>query len=191
MDQPGRPARATRGRWVRSPNAPRTRSTASPSARKPTSPARAAFSTRPSGSRTITRATTGFCSSSFSIRTSRSTSSRSTSICTATPGTARSTTGRTMASSRTTPKAIEHIRKCYAALLTMTDHWLGKLWDKLDEHGLWDDTMVVLTTDHGTMLGEHRLLDEEHDAGLQRDRADSPDRAPAGLGSGGHPRLAP
>jgi len=53
------------------------------------------------------------------------------------------------------PKAVEHIRKCYAALITMTDHWLGKLWDKLDEHGLWDDTVVVLTTDHGTMLGEH------------------------------------
>lgn len=54
------------------------------------------------------------------------------------------------------PEAIEHIRKCYAALLTMTDHWLGKLWDKLDETDGWRDTMVVLTTDHGTMLGEHQ-----------------------------------
>ncbi len=54
------------------------------------------------------------------------------------------------------PEAIEHIRKCYAALVTMTDHWLGKLWDKLDEQDLWKDTLVVLTTDHGTMLGEHQ-----------------------------------
>ncbi|HUX87008.1 MAG TPA: sulfatase-like hydrolase/transferase [Chloroflexota bacterium] len=54
------------------------------------------------------------------------------------------------------PEAIEHIRKCYAALVTMTDHWLGKLWDKLDRLDLWKDTMVVLTTDHGTMLGEHQ-----------------------------------
>jgi arylsulfatase A-like enzyme len=54
------------------------------------------------------------------------------------------------------PEAIEHIRKCYAALLTMTDHWLGRLWDAMDELGRWEDTMVVLTTDHGTMLGEHQ-----------------------------------
>ncbi len=54
------------------------------------------------------------------------------------------------------PEAIEHIRKCYAALLTMTDHWLGKLWDQLDALDLWRDTAVVLTTDHGTMLGEHQ-----------------------------------
>jgi arylsulfatase A-like enzyme len=54
------------------------------------------------------------------------------------------------------PAAIEHIRKCYAALITMTDHWLGRLWDKLDQQDGWRDTMVVLTTDHGTMLGEHQ-----------------------------------
>lgn len=53
------------------------------------------------------------------------------------------------------PAAVEHIRACYAALLTMTDHWLGKLWDKLDALDAWRDTMVVLTTDHGSMLGEH------------------------------------
>lgn len=53
------------------------------------------------------------------------------------------------------PAAIEHIKKCYAALLTMTDHWVGRLLDALDRHGLWSDTLVVLTTDHGTMLGEH------------------------------------
>ena len=53
------------------------------------------------------------------------------------------------------PAAIEHIRKCYAGLLTMTDFWVGKILDKLDEYGLWDDTLLVFTTDHGTMLAEH------------------------------------
>jgi len=52
------------------------------------------------------------------------------------------------------PAAVEHIRKCYAALVTMTDHWCGRLFQKLEELNLWDDTLVVLTTDHGTMLGE-------------------------------------
>jgi hypothetical protein len=52
------------------------------------------------------------------------------------------------------PEAVEHIRKCYAALLTMTDHWCGRLFQKLEELGLWDDTLIIFTTDHGTMLGE-------------------------------------
>ena len=54
------------------------------------------------------------------------------------------------------PEAVEHIRKCYAALLTMTDHWCGRLFQKLEELQLWDDTLIVFTTDHGTMLGERQ-----------------------------------
>lgn len=53
------------------------------------------------------------------------------------------------------PEAVEHIRKCYAATLTMADHWLGKFLDKMDERGLWDDTVLIVTTDHGHLLGEH------------------------------------
>ncbi|WP_214626939.1 sulfatase [Paenibacillus agaridevorans] len=51
--------------------------------------------------------------------------------------------------------AIAHIRKSYAGTLTMADAWLGKLLDKMDEHDLWRDTAVILTTDHGHLLGEH------------------------------------
>lgn len=53
------------------------------------------------------------------------------------------------------PQAIAHIRKRYAGTLSMADAWLGKLLDKLDEHHLWDDTAIILTTDHGHLLGEH------------------------------------
>jgi hypothetical protein len=53
------------------------------------------------------------------------------------------------------PEAVEHIRKCYAGLLTMTDRQIGKVLDKLDELGLWGSTLIVFTTDHGTMLAEH------------------------------------
>lgn len=53
------------------------------------------------------------------------------------------------------PEAIEHIKKCYAGLLTMTDHWVGKIFDALDRQDRWKDTLVILTTDHGTMLAEH------------------------------------
>lgn len=50
---------------------------------------------------------------------------------------------------------IRHIRACYAASLTRADVWLGKLLDKMDELDMWKDTAVILTTDHGHLLGEH------------------------------------
>jgi arylsulfatase A-like enzyme len=53
------------------------------------------------------------------------------------------------------PAAVDHVRKCYAGLVTMTDHWVGKLLDHLDREERWEDSLVILTTDHGTMLAEH------------------------------------
>lgn len=53
------------------------------------------------------------------------------------------------------PEAITHLRRRYAATLTMADRWLGKLLDVLDELQAWEDTLVILTTDHGHLLGEH------------------------------------
>jgi arylsulfatase A-like enzyme len=52
-------------------------------------------------------------------------------------------------------EAIEYLSKRYAATLTMTDKWLGKLFDQLKENGDYDDTMIILTADHGHLLGEH------------------------------------
>jgi len=53
------------------------------------------------------------------------------------------------------PEAVEHIRKCYAGTLMMADAWLGKFLDTMDELDAWKDTTVILTTDHGHLLGEH------------------------------------
>ena len=47
-----------------------------------------------------------------------------------------------------------HIRYEYAALLSMCDHSLGKLLDLMDELDMWKDTMLIVNTDHGFMLGE-------------------------------------
>ena len=52
-------------------------------------------------------------------------------------------------------EAVAHIRRRYAAVLAMADHWLGRLLDRMDELDLWKDTQVILTTDHGHLLGEH------------------------------------
>ncbi|MCK5803425.1 MAG: sulfatase [Lentisphaeria bacterium] len=53
------------------------------------------------------------------------------------------------------PETVAHIRKSYAGALTMADVWLGKFLAKMDEYDMWEDTVVVLTTDHGHLLGEH------------------------------------
>ncbi|WP_372630642.1 sulfatase [Cohnella sp.] len=55
------------------------------------------------------------------------------------------------------PEAALHLQRRYAAKVTMIDRWLGELLDKMDELGMWDDTLVVLTTDHGFLLGEHGM----------------------------------
>jgi hypothetical protein len=54
-----------------------------------------------------------------------------------------------------TPEQVQHIRYEYAALLSQCDAYLGDLLDMMDEKNLWDDTMLIVFTDHGFMLGEH------------------------------------
>jgi arylsulfatase A-like enzyme len=49
-----------------------------------------------------------------------------------------------------------HIRANYGAKLSMIDHWFGRLLAELDRHGLWDDTAVIVCTDHGHYLGDER-----------------------------------
>ncbi|TVY12013.1 sulfatase [Paenibacillus cremeus] len=54
-----------------------------------------------------------------------------------------------------TREEVEHIRYEYAALVSMCDAYLGKLLDEMDEYGLWEDTLLIVGTDHGFLLGEH------------------------------------
>ena len=50
---------------------------------------------------------------------------------------------------------IEHVRYEYAALLSKCDRYLGKVLDMMDKYNLWEDTMLIVNTDHGFLLGEH------------------------------------
>lgn len=54
-----------------------------------------------------------------------------------------------------TPEEIEELRANYAALVLMCDAHLGRLLEYFDDKNMWDDTAIVLTTDHGFMLSEH------------------------------------
>ena len=54
-----------------------------------------------------------------------------------------------------TPEEVQHCRLEYAALVSMCDTYLGKVLDLMDELDLWRDTMLIVNTDHGFLLGEH------------------------------------
>jgi arylsulfatase A-like enzyme len=43
----------------------------------------------------------------------------------------------------------------YRELLRQCDASLGRVLDAFDEFGLWDDTLLIVCTDHGLLLGEH------------------------------------
>jgi iduronate 2-sulfatase len=45
--------------------------------------------------------------------------------------------------------------QAYHACVSFVDAQLGMLFDSLREHDLWDDTIVIFTSDHGYHLGEH------------------------------------
>ncbi len=46
----------------------------------------------------------------------------------------------------------------YWGLVSLVDTSVGKIMAKLSKSGLEDDTIVVFTSDHGDMMGSHRLL---------------------------------
>ncbi|MFV0422056.1 sulfatase [Oleidesulfovibrio sp.] len=62
-----------------------------------------------------------------------------------------------------TEEECKHIRALYAEKVTLVDKWMGKLFDSLKEQGLWDETMIVITSDHGQPMGEG-----EHGHGIMR-----------------------
>jgi len=55
-----------------------------------------------------------------------------------------------------------YLSQQYAGSLTMVDHHLGKLLDVMDRRNLWDDTVVIFTTDHGHELGERGVYGKSY-----------------------------
>ncbi|MBN1812446.1 MAG: sulfatase [Anaerolineae bacterium] len=56
---------------------------------------------------------------------------------------------------RETFEQVEHVRYEYAALVSMCDHYLGRVLDMMDALDMWEDTLLIVNTDHGFLLGEH------------------------------------
>ncbi len=57
----------------------------------------------------------------------------------------------------------EYLR-CYAAQITMVDAAIGRILAALDELKLAGRTLVIFTSDHGNMLGQHGMMDKTHGA---------------------------
>jgi arylsulfatase A-like enzyme len=53
----------------------------------------------------------------------------------------------------------EMLRELYEAEIAMTDSLLGELIDELRRAGVLDETLVVVTSDHGENLGDHGMID--------------------------------
>ena len=49
----------------------------------------------------------------------------------------------------------DSIRTRYANEVAYVDRWIGELIDDLKARGLYDDALIVFTSDHGESLGEH------------------------------------
>lgn len=53
------------------------------------------------------------------------------------------------------PAENEELRANYYATVAHCDALLGRLLDEFDRHDMWKDTVLIVTTDHGFLLGEH------------------------------------
>jgi arylsulfatase A-like enzyme len=57
-----------------------------------------------------------------------------------------------------TDRELDFVRSQFAGKVTLVDRWLGRVFDALDAEELWDETVVIVTSDHGHFLGEHGLI---------------------------------
>lgn len=52
-------------------------------------------------------------------------------------------------------KTVEAMRNKYFSLVSFCDQQVGRVLDKMDQYHMWEDTMLIINTDHGFLLSEH------------------------------------
>lgn len=66
---------------------------------------------------------------------------------------------RACAGALTVPEpAIERMRHLYSRAVRSMDDWLGRILETLDSRGILDDTLVIVTSDHGENFGENGYM---------------------------------
>ena len=53
---------------------------------------------------------------------------------------------------------LRHSHALYCGEVSMVDRWFGRILDTMDRLDLWDDTALILTSDHGFYFGEHGII---------------------------------
>ncbi len=81
-------------------------------------------------------------------------------------------------------KNAEHVQRSYWNAVAAADFWLGELIDRLKASGEWDNTVLVVTGDHGEELFDDGFLGHGHRIGTAQNETflviNRPDAAPAG-----------
>ncbi len=54
-----------------------------------------------------------------------------------------------------TKAELRNMRARYCAEAQLVDRWVGRVLEKIDDLDLWDNSIVIFTSDHGMAFGEH------------------------------------
>jgi len=84
-----------------------------------------------------------------------------------------------------TPDELKHTLALYAGEVSFVDKWVGVLLDRVRELGLWDNSLIMFTSDHGEPFGEHGIVRKARPWGYE-ELAHIPwiVRHPGGVGAG-------
>jgi arylsulfatase A-like enzyme len=63
-----------------------------------------------------------------------------------------------LASERVVEDALYMYRDCYDSCIAYLDRQVGRLLDEMEHRGSLENTLVIVTSDHGESLGEHALV---------------------------------
>lgn len=63
---------------------------------------------------------------------------------------------------------IADLNALYDGCIGYADHLVGQLRERLEALGKWDETLLIIASDHGDMLGEHSLAGHGRPAGMYR-----------------------
>lgn len=58
------------------------------------------------------------------------------------------------------PKQAAEIRADYCGAVTLIDEMIGRIFETIKKRGEWDNTIIVFTSDHGEMNGDHGFVNK-------------------------------
>ena len=80
---------------------------------------------------------------------------------------------------------LNHVKKLYAGKVSLCDRWVGFFLDEVRRMGLFDNTLIIYTSDHGEPFGEHGYI-KKSEPGLYDELVRIPliIHHPEGIGAG-------